>query len=68
MDEVFSDFTNLLLIKVASRRHSWDIDLFDLMLQEAADPNRNRRRSHDAVHDLPMLSYRAYAVFSEVTA
>jgi len=68
MDEVFSDFADLLLLKVASRRHSRDIDLFDLMLKEAADPNRTRRRSHDAVHDLPMLSYRAYAVFSEVTA
>ena len=68
MDQVFRDFAERLLALVAARRHDRDLDLFSLMLHEAADPNRTRQRSHDILEQVPMLNQRDQQVFVEVSA
>lgn len=54
MDAVFRDFAELILWEMAARRRDQPLDTFQLMLQEAADPNRTRSRSHDILENIPM--------------
>ena len=68
MDEVFQDFAERLLAMVAQRRHNRKIDLYLLMLHEAADPNRTRQRSHDILKEIPMQNPRDQQIFVEVSA
>ena len=68
MDAVFRDFSELILLSIASRRCDGEIDLFRLMLYEAADPNRIRERSHDILQRVPLKKSGDAQVFTEVSA
>jgi IS4 transposase len=54
MHAVFRDFAETILLKLARARRDRPIGLFELMLYEAADPNRSRERSHDVLEDIPL--------------
>lgn len=68
MDAVFRDFSELILLTIASRRCNGEVDLFRLMLHEAADPNRTRERSHDILQTIPLRKSADTQVFTEVCA
>ena len=68
MDAVFRDVATQLLMLVASRRRDRPLDLFEFMLAEAADPNRDRTRSHDILGAIPLANALDYGVFQEVSA
>ncbi|MFU8806578.1 MAG: IS4 family transposase [Bradymonadaceae bacterium] len=55
--EVFATYALELLMDVTSHRRSHDIDVWDLIRRESADPNHERERSFDVlwedVHDMP---------------
>lgn len=67
-DAVFRDFAELLLWQIASRRRDKPLDIFDLMLREAADPNRNRDRAHDILETLPMGEATDASLYSDAAA
>lgn len=68
MDAVFRDVATLLLMLIAQRRRDQPLDLFTFMLAEAADPNRDRPRSHDILGAIPLDNDLDYGVFEEVSA
>jgi IS4 transposase len=68
MDAVFRDVATALLMRIASHRRDEAFDLFAFMLAEAADPNRDRSRSHDILGAIPLDDALDYGVFQEVTA
>ena len=68
MDAVFRDVATLLLMLIAQRRRDQPLDLFTFMLAEAADPNRDRPRSHDILGAIPLDNALDYGVFEEVSA
>ena len=54
MDAVFSDFASLILLAIASERRDRPLDLFELLMAEAIDPNIDRPRSHDFLRPIPL--------------
>jgi hypothetical protein len=40
--------------------------IFDLLVAEAADPNRDRTRSHDIIGAIPLVNTADYGVFEEI--
>lgn len=66
MDAVFRDFATVLLLKIAARRRDTSLDIFDLLISEAADPNRDRTRSHDILGAIPLTDSADYGVFEEI--
>lgn len=68
MDAVFRDFATIILLLIAGKRCDRPIDLFDLMMAEAADPNRDRPGSHDVLSAIPMAREGDSAIFEEVAA
>jgi hypothetical protein len=68
MDAVFRDVATALLMRIASHHRDEAFDLFAFMLAEAADPNRDRSRSHDILGVIPLDDTLDYEVFQEVTA
>lgn len=68
MDAVFRDFATLILLLIAGERCDRPIDLFELMMAEAADPNRDRPGSHDVLSAIPMACEGDSALFEEVAA
>jgi len=66
MDAVFRDFATVLLLKIAANRRDRPVDIFDLLVAEAADPNRDRTRSHDIIGAIPLANTADYGVFEEI--
>ena len=66
MDAVFRDFATVILLMVASERRDRPIDLFELILSEAADPNRDRPGSHDVLEAIPLAREADRRAFEEV--
>ena len=67
MDAVFRDFAHLILLTIAARRRDTQLDLFELMTNAAADPNRDRDRSHDILDRIPLSRPDDSRVFAEVS-
>lgn len=67
-DAVFRDFAELILREIALRRRDKPLDLFEMMLNEAADPNRSRKRSHDVLDAIPLEDPREAEAFVDAAA
>ena len=68
MDAVFRDAATALLMLIANRRREQAFNLFAFLMAEAADPNRDRPRSHDILGAIPLQNVLDYGVFEEVSA
>ena len=68
MDAVFRDFADWILRALVADRRQEDLSLFDLMIREAADPNRNRERAHDILAALQLANEHERGLFSDAYA
>lgn len=68
MDAVFRDFADWILRALVADRRQGELTLFDLMLHEAADPNRNRQRAHDILDAIQLADEQENGQFSGACA
>ena len=65
MDAVFSDFASLILLAIAAKRRDRPLELFELLMAEAIDPNIDRPRSHDALEPIPFYNPEVIQAFTQ---
>lgn len=68
MDAVFRDFADWILWSIAADRRQGTLTLFELMMREAADPNRNRERAHDILDEINLANDAESDLFSDAYA
>jgi IS4 transposase len=68
MSAVFRDYADFILWTLVAHRRDGNPNLFEMMERAAADPNRHRSRSHDALESIPLANERESGLFSDACA